>query len=36
MSLGKELAADNDNVSPEEAARRAKILYNQRAMPAPN
>ena len=36
MSLGKELAADNDSVSPEEAARRAKILYNQRAMPAPN
>jgi GST-like protein len=36
MSLGKELAADNDNASPEEAARRAKILYNQRAMPAPN
>jgi GST-like protein len=36
MSLGKELAADNDNVSPEEAARRAKVLYNQRAMPAPN
>jgi GSH-dependent disulfide-bond oxidoreductase len=36
MTLGKELAADNDNFSPEEAARRAKVLYNQRAMPAPN
>jgi GST-like protein len=34
MDAGKELAMDND-VSPEEAERRAKILYNQRALPPP-
>lgn len=35
MAVGAELAADNGNLSQEEQERRAKILYNQRARPAP-
>ena len=35
MNVGKELGADSSTLSKEEAERRAKILYNQRAMPPP-
>jgi len=35
MDAGKELAAENQDVPKEEAERRAKILFNQRAMPPP-
>ena len=35
MAVGNDLAAANENLSPEEAQRRAKVLQNQRAMPAP-
>ncbi|WP_036260687.1 glutathione S-transferase N-terminal domain-containing protein [Methylocapsa aurea] len=35
MAVGAELGADNANLSQEEQERRAKILYNQRARPAP-
>jgi GSH-dependent disulfide-bond oxidoreductase len=33
MEIGKDLAVDNENLSKEEAERRAKILQNQRALP---
>lgn len=33
MEIGKELAAGNENISKEEAERRAKVLQNQRALP---
>lgn len=35
MKLGAELPANNENLPPEETQRRAKILQNQRARPAP-
>lgn len=35
MAVGSELAAANENIGAEEAERRAKVLQNQRALPAP-
>jgi GST-like protein len=35
MAVGAELRAANENLPPDEAARRKKILYNQRARPVP-
>lgn len=35
MAVGQELATDPSKLSPEEIARRTKILYNQRALPVP-
>jgi GSH-dependent disulfide-bond oxidoreductase len=35
MAVGGDLAEDPSKQSPEEQARRAKMLYNQRARPAP-
>jgi GST-like protein len=35
MDVGKDLAAANANVPPEEAERRAQIRYNQRALSPP-
>ena len=35
MAAGAELSGDAASVPPEEQARRAKLLYNQRARPAP-
>jgi len=35
MAVGSELPGENQNISAEEAQRRAKILHNQRALPAP-
>jgi GST-like protein len=35
MNVGSELAAENENLSPEEAERRAKILHHQRALAPP-
>jgi GST-like protein len=35
MDIGKDLAAANADVPPEEAERRAKILFNQRALSPP-
>jgi len=35
MAVGKDLSVDPSTLSAEEQARRAKILYNQRAIPAP-
>jgi GST-like protein len=35
MAVGSDLAEDASKLSPEEQERRAKMLYNQRARPAP-
>jgi GSH-dependent disulfide-bond oxidoreductase len=35
MAVGADLSEDPSKISPEEQARRAKILYNQRAIPVP-
>jgi GSH-dependent disulfide-bond oxidoreductase len=35
LAAGADLAEDPSQLSPEEQARRAKILYNQRARPVP-
>ena len=35
LAVGADLSADPASVTPEEQARRAKLLYNQRARPAP-
>lgn len=35
MAVGSDLAEDPSKQSPEEQERRAKLLYNQRARPAP-
>ena len=35
MAVGADLSEDPAKISPEEQARRAKILYNQRAIPVP-
>ena len=35
MDAGKEFAEDYTKLSQEEKDRRAKMLYNQRARPAP-
>jgi GST-like protein len=35
MDVGKDLASDNQDLSTEEAERRAKVLFNQRALPLP-
>ncbi|HUJ58137.1 MAG TPA: glutathione binding-like protein [Kofleriaceae bacterium] len=35
MAVGKELREDPATISPDEQARRAKVLHNQRARPAP-
>jgi GST-like protein len=35
MEVGKDLTPANQELSKEEAERRAKILYNQRALPPP-
>jgi GSH-dependent disulfide-bond oxidoreductase len=35
MAVGADLPGDPSAVSPEEQARRAKLLYNQRARPVP-
>jgi GST-like protein len=36
MAVGNDLASDWSQVSPEEQERRAKLLFNQRARPAPD
>ncbi len=35
LAVGKDFGADNADLSPEEQERRARLLYNQRARPAP-
>lgn len=35
MAVGADLAEDPATLSPEEQARRAKLMYNQRARPVP-
>jgi GST-like protein len=35
MAVGADLQNDPATLSPEEQARRAALLYNQRARPAP-
>jgi len=35
MAVGRELSEDPANLSQEERDRRAGLLYNQRARPAP-
>ncbi len=35
MALGQDLSVDVSKLPPEEIERRSKILYNQRAIPAP-
>jgi GST-like protein len=35
MAVGKELSSDTASLPPEEQARIRKLLYNQRALPAP-
>jgi GST-like protein len=35
MEVGKDLPSDPSTLPPEEQARRAKILFNQRALPVP-
>ena len=35
LAAGKELAVDVSSLTPEELERRTKLLYNQRARPAP-
>jgi GST-like protein len=35
MAVGSDLSLDPDKLSPEELARLRKLLYNQRARPAP-
>jgi GST-like protein len=35
MAVGSEFAEDPSKLPPEELERRRKILYNQRARPAP-
>ena len=35
LAVGSDLSEDPSKVSPEEQARRAKMLYNQRAIPVP-
>jgi len=35
LAVGKDFGADAATLSPEEAERRAKLLYNQRARPVP-
>jgi len=35
LAVGKDFGADNVDLSPEEQERRAKLLFNQRALPAP-
>jgi GST-like protein len=35
LAVGKELAVDVSSLTPEEVERRTKLLYNQRARPAP-
>lgn len=35
MAVGRELSTDITKLPPEEIERRAKILYNQRALPVP-
>jgi GSH-dependent disulfide-bond oxidoreductase len=35
LAVGTDLAKDVSELPPEEAERRAKLLYNQRALPAP-
>jgi GST-like protein len=35
MAVGAELSEDPATLPPEERERRAAILYNQRARPAP-
>ncbi|NQV20544.1 MAG: glutathione S-transferase family protein, partial [Rhodospirillales bacterium] len=36
MAAGSDLSLDIDKMSPEEQARLRKLLYNQRARPAPD
>ncbi|HIF10982.1 MAG TPA: glutathione S-transferase family protein, partial [Sneathiellales bacterium] len=36
MAVGSEFAMDLDNMSEEEQAKLRKLLYNQRARPAPD
>jgi GST-like protein len=35
MAVGAELSEDPAKLPPEERERRARIMYNQRARPAP-
>jgi GST-like protein len=35
MAVGADLHNDPSTLSPEERERRTKIMYNQRARPAP-
>ena len=35
MAVGSDLSADPSTLTPEERARVQKLLYNQRARPAP-
>lgn len=35
LAVGKDFGAEKENLSPEEQERRAKLLFNQRAIPAP-
>jgi GST-like protein len=35
LAVGADLSEDPSKISPEEQARRAKMLYNQRALPVP-
>jgi GST-like protein len=36
LAVGGDLAKDVSQLSPEETERRSKLLYNQRALPAPS
>jgi GST-like protein len=36
MTIGKDLSVDPATLPPEELERRAKILFNQRALPVPS
>jgi GST-like protein len=35
MAVGSELTTDTSKLTPEETERLRKLLYNQRARPAP-
>ncbi len=35
LAVGADLAEDFSKLPPEEIERRSKLLYNQRAIPAP-
>ncbi|WOJ90655.1 glutathione binding-like protein [Methylocapsa polymorpha] len=35
LAVGKDFGADSGDLPPEEQERRAKLLFNQRALPAP-